>query len=107
MSIFIILGKDLVKKIQPFMLWESNYSHCLAAYSYPTYRGVLTVRTTGTWYLRGLNRRPTACLYSSLVWAARSGARVQYLAKLKAVPRYGSARIYHESTPQTCARYKM
>ena len=45
MSIFIILGKELVKKIQPFMLWESNSSHCLAAYFYPTYRGVLTVRT--------------------------------------------------------------
>ena len=46
MSIFIILGKVLVKKIQPFMLWESNSCHCLAAYCYPTYRGgVLTVRT--------------------------------------------------------------
>ena len=70
-------------------------------------RGVTTTTFLPLWYLRGLNRRSTTCLFSSLVWAARSGARVQHLPKLKAVPRYGSARIYHGSTPQTCARYKM
>ena len=48
------------------------------------------------WYLSGLNRRSTACLFSSLVWAARSGARVQHLPKLKAVPRYGSERTCQE-----------
>ena len=46
-------------------------------------------------YLRGLNRRSTACFFSSLDRAARSGARVQHLPKLKAVLRYGSARIYY------------
>ena len=38
--------------------------------------------------------RASQCIFSSLDCAARSGARVQYLPKLKAVPRYDSARIY-------------
>ena len=53
---------------------------------------------TGEWS-EGLDGFRFSFLFSSLDWAARSGARVQYLPKLKAVPGYDPVRIYHESTP--------